>query len=88
MLDVQQARATLEDVSTNVRVAVLSRFTNFAISDGNTPPVTPGPPSEPSFQSGSADNTPRGGYANAGRHSYQALHVVQALHSVQVYALT
>lgn len=35
VLDVQQARGTLEDVSTNLRVAVLAKFANFGVSDPN-----------------------------------------------------
>jgi hypothetical protein len=37
VLNVQQARGTLEDCGTSTRVAVLSRFQNFTVSDTNAP---------------------------------------------------
>ena len=39
VLDVQQARGTLEDVSTNLRVAVLAKFDKFGVTDPNCSPM-------------------------------------------------
>lgn len=73
VLDVQQARGTLEDVSTNLHVAVLSRFANFGVSDPNPPTPSPIPratsnpkPTVTSASNDASPRTPRSGKNTAG----------------------
>lgn len=55
MLDVQQVRGTLEDASTSMQVAVLSRFANFAVKNSQ-PPTSP--PEDTSLPTWSSVNAP------------------------------